>query len=142
MTKLSSHDAGFTLIEMMIVGVIIAIIAAIALPSYQSQIQSTRRGAAAGCLLEIAQQMERQYTTSLSYNSTTTLPSPACVADQSSNYTFAFASGSPETATYVIQASPIAGMADESCGTLTLNQRTVKGTSSGNDAATVKKCWK
>jgi type IV pilus assembly protein PilE len=142
MKQLPSSEGGFTLIELIIVGAIIAIIAAIALPSYQSQIQSTRRGAAAGCLLEIAQQMERQYTTSLSYNSTTTLPNPGCVADQSRNYTFAFASGSPETATYVIQAIPIPGMADENCGSLTLNQRTVKGTSSGNDPATVKQCWK
>jgi type IV pilus assembly protein PilE len=142
MCRKRSVATGFTLIELMIVVGIIAIIAAIALPSYQTQIQSTRRGAAAGCLLELAQQMERRYTTSLTYAGTTTLPSLSCVTEQAANYTFEFGSGSPETSTYVIQAVPVTGMADESCGTLTLNQKTAKGTSSGSDVATIKKCWK
>ncbi len=133
---------GFTLIELMIVLAIIAIIAAVALPSYQSQVQSTRRGAAAGCLLEIAQQMERRYTSSLTYGGTTTLPTPGCVADQAANYTFDFTAGSPQTATYSIEAIPIGGQLSDSCGNLALNEKTVKRAAGVTDAATVKKCWK
>jgi type IV pilus assembly protein PilE len=136
----SNQHAGFTLIEVMIVAAIVAIIAMIALPSYQTQIQSTRRGAAAGCLLEAAQQLERHYTTNLTYS--TTFPSLGCVAEQTPNYTFGFSTGSPQTTTYVIEAAPVAGVADQSCGTLTLNHRTVKGAAGVTDAATVKKCWK
>jgi type IV pilus assembly protein PilE len=128
------------LIEVMIVLAIVAIIAMIALPSYQSQVQSTRRGAAAGCLLEASQQLERHYTTNLTYS--TTFPTLGCVTELSQNYTFGFSSGSPQTATYVVEAVPVAGKADESCGTLTLNQRTTKGAAGVSDAATIKRCWK
>jgi type IV pilus assembly protein PilE len=135
----SNQHAGFTLIEVMIAAAIVAIIAMIAIPSYQSQIQSTRRGAAGGCLMEAAQQLERHYTTNLTYS--TTFPSLGCVTDQTPNYTFGF-TAAPQTTTYVIQASPVTGRADENCGVLTLNQRTQKGAAGGTDPATVKKCWK
>jgi type IV pilus assembly protein PilE len=135
-------STGFTLIEVMIVVAIVAIIAAVALPSYKSQIQATRRGAAAGCLLEIAQQMERRYTSSLSYNSTTTLPGIGCVTSQAQNYTFEFATGNPRTTTYVIQATVIGGLTTDSCGDLTINEKTVKGAAGSTATAIVSKCWK
>ncbi len=53
---------GFTLIELMIVVGIVAILAAIAYPSYQSQIRKTRRGDAQAVLMQAAQYMERRYT--------------------------------------------------------------------------------
>jgi type IV pilus assembly protein PilE len=133
---------GFTLIEIMIVVAIIAVLAAIALPSYQEQIRSTRRGAAAGCLTEMAQQMERRYTSSLAYNATTTLPTVACTTGVGTYYTFDFSSGEPTTSSYVIRADPI-GNQNDGCGILTLNERTVKGANNDTtDTALIKKCWK
>lgn len=58
---------GFTLIELMIVVAIIGIIAAIAYPSYQEQVKSTRRGDAQGALMSFASAMERYYTQNGSY---------------------------------------------------------------------------
>ena len=58
---------GFTLIELMIVVAVIGIIAAIAYPSYQDQVMSTRRGDAQGALMAFASSMERYYTQNGSY---------------------------------------------------------------------------
>ena len=71
-------EAGFTLIELLIVIAIIGILAVIAVSTYQDQIVKSRRAAAAACLQEGAQFMERYYTTNLTYANAT---APACDAD-------------------------------------------------------------
>ena len=64
---------GFTLIELMIVVVVIAILAAIAYPSYQNQVQKTRRADAHTALLGAAQTLERCFTRTNSYADCATL---------------------------------------------------------------------
>ena len=59
---------GITLLELMIVVVIISILAAIAYPSYQSQVRKTRRADGKAALMETAQQLERCYTRFSRYN--------------------------------------------------------------------------
>ncbi|SEA47843.1 type IV pilin protein [Microbulbifer marinus] len=58
---------GFTLIELMIVVAIVAILAAVAWPSYQNQVRSTNRADAQGALLGLAQAMERHFTENGTY---------------------------------------------------------------------------
>jgi len=62
------HTKGFTLIELMIVVVIIAILAAIAFPSYQGSVQKSRRADAKSTLLATAQILERCFTEFNKYN--------------------------------------------------------------------------
>src|SRR5215469_15393153 len=66
-TARTGAAAGFTLIELMIVVGIIAVLVAIAYPSYQQHIIKTNRTAAEGCLSEYSNYMERYYTTNLTY---------------------------------------------------------------------------
>ena len=132
---------GFTLIELMIVVAVLAILASIAYASYQNSVVNSRRSAAAACLLEVAQFMEREYTTRLSYANVTTLPALACRNDLAAFYTFSL-NGAAQATSYSVQAVPqgVQASADTKCGTLRVNQagtRSVTGT-----GGSVSTCWR
>ncbi len=79
-----SRGLGFTLLEMMIVTAVIAILAAIAYPSYQASVKKGRRAQARTAILELLQQQERYLTQRNSYmkfsnNAGVTDPDPESV---------------------------------------------------------------
>lgn len=63
----TKYNAGFTLIELMIVLTIVGIISAFAYPAYQNQVMKTRRGEAKAALTALAQAMEEAYTNTMDY---------------------------------------------------------------------------
>lgn len=63
----SRRDAGFTLIELMIVVVIVAVLLLVALPMYQDQVIRTYRTTAQSDLMGYAQAMEKEYALNFSY---------------------------------------------------------------------------
>ncbi|MFL0810771.1 MAG: prepilin-type N-terminal cleavage/methylation domain-containing protein [Agarilytica sp.] len=60
--KLNKNQKGFNLTELLIVVAIVAIIAAVALPSYNDSVRKTKRSEGKSFLLEVAQLQERHYT--------------------------------------------------------------------------------
>ncbi|MCL1532320.1 prepilin-type N-terminal cleavage/methylation domain-containing protein [Xanthomonas nasturtii] len=129
-----SVQKGFTLLELMIVVAIVAILAAIATAGYSPYVIKSRRAAAASCLLERAQLMERYYTTRLTYAGA---PAPAACDELTNFYGIQFFAD-PTARAYVIQAVPTARQSDAKCGTLSIDQKGARG-ASGTDGPS--KCW-
>lgn len=139
---------GFTLIELMIVVAVIAILAAIAYPSYQNQVRKSHRADAEGALLGLANAMERYYTENGRYvdssSNPPTLGSGGIYPSQSPTdggtayYTLSIDSTNTNTTQYLLKATPVTGTIQQSdeCGVLTLSSTGVKGSGGSSD------CWK
>lgn len=129
---------GFTLMELMLVVAIIGILAAIAYPAYTSHTIKARRAAGAACMMEMAQYMERWYTTNMKYSTVTALPDTSCKTDTSSSYSYGVTT---TDTTYSITAVPQgAQTADALCGTLSINQIGTKG-ATGTASTDLKQCF-
>jgi type IV pilus assembly protein PilE len=86
------RQQGFTLLEVMIVAVIVGILAAIALPSYQSQIRRNNRSAAQQYLQDLANRQEQYRLDQRSYaSSAATLGFSASPSSVSPYYTVSVA---------------------------------------------------
>jgi type IV pilus assembly protein PilE len=133
----TSWRNGFSLIELMIVVAIVAILAALAVPSYTKHVVKTKRVAAQACLSEHANYMERYYTTNLRYDkdtSTPALPNPLsgtaptlnldCAQRTSADYQYRLTASLLTSSSYSLTATPIGAQAarDAICGTLSLDQ--------------------
>ncbi len=152
--KLHSQ-AGFTLVELMIVIAIIGVLTTIAFPSYQNSIIKTRRADATGALISFANAMERHFTSSGSYKNAagsqssptdTGLPhvfpqfSPIDGADvNSAHYELKISNATNNT--YLIIARPINDQLGDDCGIFSLDQTGKKDLIGLKNDLTIETCW-
>ncbi|MCZ8164822.1 type IV pilin protein [Silanimonas sp.] len=119
-------ETGFTLIELMIVVTVIAILAAVAYPSYQAQVRKGRMGQAQADLLELSQFMERCFASNNSYQGCA-LPFSTSPRNGTPYYQIEFNPATTRTEFNLRAVPQTAGGQDkQKCGTLELNQSGVK----------------
>ncbi|KJK03477.1 pilus assembly protein PilE [Pseudomonas sp. 21] len=128
---------GFTLIELMITVVIVAILAAIAFPSYQRYVLRSHRVEAQAVLSEAAARQERYYSQNNAYAST------AAALNMTSNVNalqyYSLAISNVTATTYTLTATATGGQAkDGPCLSLSLDQA---GTRSNTGTGTGTTCW-
>lgn len=157
---LIARQRGMTLIELLIVFVIVGILAAIAVPSYQGYMAKGKRADAKAVLSEAANWLERNFVANGCYNygnvancqgqsgTAITLPFTASPKSGAANYkiTIAYASSGQQ---YTLSATPCgnsgagctagsANFKDAECDVLTLNNLGQQGENGSKDVAY---CW-
>lgn len=126
-TTLRGH-LGITLVELLIVMVIIGILAAIGIPSYQQYVIKSSRSAAQAELIQLASLQEKIYLNSNSYTGSLTaayngratggLGSTGKTGD--SRYTLSLVPTTPGQ-TFTLTATPVSGTPQAKDGVLTLD---------------------
>ena len=101
-------QSGFTLIELMIVTAVIAILAAIAYPSYTDSVRKGRRAEGRTALMELMQQQERFMTQRNTYASWST---PGATTGNAASFK-TFSGDSTATGAYLISATDCDGGTD------------------------------
>lgn len=134
-----TRQKGFTLIELMVAVAILAIIMAIAIPSYQEYVVRSNRAEAKTILMQTAQALERCYTRYNAYNDSDCQVSFP-VDSENGWYQMATGDQTLNAANFQLTAVPQKSQAtrDTECANFTLSQNGTRGvTGSGS----VEDCW-
>lgn len=134
-----TKERGFSLIELMIVVAIVAILAAIAVPSYRRYVVRANRADAQRALLDLAGREERFYYGANRYaKNLGELSATATLAG--SNYTVSLDPAPATSTDFTVVATPVGNQLrdDAECQSLSLNRQGQQLSTGTASAAT---CW-
>jgi type IV pilus assembly protein PilE len=135
--SMPTRQRGFTLIELVIVVVLVAILTLVAVPSYLSSVQKSRRTDAKTALTASAQAMERVFTQTNTYANVTAGTNGVNSTSDNGYYTITFRDGgatNTNATAYQLIATPVGSQANDPCGVLKLDQADVR-------SAAISGCW-
>lgn len=117
---------GFTLIELMITVAVIAILAAIALPSYTQYVIRSKRSAAQAQMMDIANRQQQFLIANRNYADKTALTASgyALPSEVASNYSYDVTLSTTGVPGFTLTLTPLGTQASD--GALTLNSEGVK----------------
>ena len=136
-------QGGFTLMEVMIVVVIVAILVSVALPTYQGSLQKGRRSDGMAALMDVANRQEQYMLDRGTYTQDLTelgFTDPLISEEGHYSISAAACAGITPCFEYALTAAPRVGSPqaqDARCASLTLNSR---GTRSATGTAAAE-CW-
>ncbi|MGI9330355.1 MAG: type IV pilin protein [Gammaproteobacteria bacterium] len=140
---------GFSLIELLVVVLIVAIIMAIGVPGYRQYVQRANRVDATAALLRIAAAQERFYLQQGSYASDAQLglapPAGLGIPNSERGY-YNLSIESPNLLIgFIAVATPAAGEGqedDDNCQRFSVNEQGQREAEDGGGAATLDLCWR
>jgi type IV pilus assembly protein PilE len=139
---MSKRISGVTLIELLVVMVVVAILTAIAYPSYRAQVLRSHRTDAKIGLERIAQTLERCYTMSSpkAYSGCPAVDSSPTASD---NGYYSIAIATDDTApSFTATATAVGGqLDDEICKTFTLTSANRRTATNAANADNSSECW-
>jgi type IV pilus assembly protein PilE len=130
-------QSGFTLIELMIVVVVIAILSAIAIPSYSDYILRGRLTDATNALAAMQAQMERYFQDERTYKSVGNIHPPCASPPKVGSFTLSCDNPAPDDSTYTVAAT---GSGQTQGFVYTINQQGVRATLSTGWRGTADAC--
>ena len=139
MTPSRYRPRGFTLIELLVVLAVAAILAAVAFPSYQSQVAKGRRADAKQALVELAQKLERFYTERGTYAGAA-LGAGGLYPALSSGGHYTLAITSQTVDAFTLTATPRGVQGGDACGALGYNHQGDRSVGAGASLP-VAQCW-
>jgi len=140
------RQKGFTLIELMVTVAIVAIIAAIAYPSFLKSSQKGRRADAKASLTQYSQALERCYTEYGFYKSgsCSVLTTLQGVGYNTAHSYYLVTAPSVTTTTYTLAATAVSTgpqASDSGCTIMTLNNQGQQGSGSNTATSDTGNCW-
>ena len=138
------RQAGFSLVELLVVLVIMGVLSALALPGYTRYVQRGNRTEVMAALLEAQHFMERYYSANGQYlspaNAVPMLPQRLQRIPLQGTVRYQLSVREATANSYLLQAVPEGSMADDVCGSLTINQTGLRGVL--NSTNSVSECWR
>jgi type IV pilus assembly protein PilE len=139
----SGSSMGFTLVELMVAILVMAIMASIAVPTYSNQIRKSRRTEARNAVLDAASREERFFATHNYYSVDAPDLGYAAYPAAVGNYyqlTATCTNKATPCTDFTITANPLgAQLKDTDCATLSVDQTGLQAATGSATAATT--CW-